>query len=148
MAFMVPHEKRYQELANALAERNLKIRQDSKLCSSYIETGLGQVSEIVDTMELMEFLYKNTKYKKWVSHFESLANDLILESREYESRDSILNKAKYAALKEYFENFKSTNIPTNIPISVKNWFRPRFEIKYRHVKEQYNLFSRIAAALD
>jgi hypothetical protein len=54
--------ERFDELVDALKQRDLELRTDSHLCKLYIASGVGIVGRIVDTMEEMAFLFKHTEY--------------------------------------------------------------------------------------
>lgn len=66
--------KRKEELKNKLDQKNLELRDDSRLCSTYIEQGMITVTrlchdvhtidDIVDVMEEMEYYCKQTDYNK------------------------------------------------------------------------------------
>ncbi len=57
-------EKRKNLLQIALGKRGIALRSDSYLCSTFIETGIGDLPEIVRIMSEMSFLWEKTKYKK------------------------------------------------------------------------------------
>ncbi len=67
---------RKYELIEKLAQKNLKLRSDSRLCNLYINGGIenmnnldvqiNSVDDIVDIMEEMDFYFKHTNYKNMV----------------------------------------------------------------------------------
>ena len=57
---------RFLILRDALKKFNLSIRSDSSLCQEYIFNNSGCVSDIVETMEEMNFLFNHTKYSSQV----------------------------------------------------------------------------------
>ena len=79
--FVAKHNRR-KELIFKLAQRDLVLRSDSKLCQLYIEGGvdhlntvvkqhnglqigpIGSVDDIVDVMEEMDFYFTHTKYSE------------------------------------------------------------------------------------
>lgn len=59
---MLAPAARAKELADALSLRNLELRADSRLCNAYIESGVGDIDEIVDVMDEMRFYHAHTNY--------------------------------------------------------------------------------------
>lgn len=54
---------RKKVLQDALSKHGLTARSDSKLCASYIQTGCGNMEDIVSQMLELHFLHTYTKYK-------------------------------------------------------------------------------------
>jgi hypothetical protein len=59
---MLAPTARAKELADALSLRKLELRADSRLCNAYIESGVGDIDEIVDVMDEMRFYHAHTNY--------------------------------------------------------------------------------------
>lgn len=70
------------ELDEALKDKNLQLRSDSRLCAEYIETGKyygpefeeaegDALESVVLMMEEMDFLFKNTKYREYIDYYDS-----------------------------------------------------------------------------
>ena len=55
---------RRERLTEALHERGLRLREDSWLCSGYIDgqPQVGSLSNVVDGVEVMAFLFRETRY--------------------------------------------------------------------------------------
>ena len=121
-------ENRRLLLSQMLAERNLELRADSKLCEGYIEHGDDcefDLQTIVDIMEEMDFYYKKTPY------ITILRNDIykmkmntsnILTDDDHEEIRKI---AKIKALKIYkFKNKENevelASLPPRIQELVNN----------------------------
>ena len=66
-AIIQQQSDRFNTLYNALNNRNLKIRNDSVVCQDYVIRSNGYLSDIVDTMEEMDFLFKHTNYSSQVT---------------------------------------------------------------------------------
>lgn len=56
--------QRKNDLIKALSEKGLELRSDSKLCSKYINTGEGEIDEIVDRMCQMKYLFDYCDMRK------------------------------------------------------------------------------------
>ncbi|KAG6955582.1 hypothetical protein JG687_00011118, partial [Phytophthora cactorum] len=55
---------RFVVLSGALEARGLRLRADSYICKEFIVWGYGNVSDVVDTMEEMHFLFAHTEYER------------------------------------------------------------------------------------
>lgn len=53
-------------LHNELKKKGLQLRNDSLLCNNFIEYNIGNLSNIVNTMVEMDFLYNKTNYRSMI----------------------------------------------------------------------------------
>ncbi len=96
---------RKNELSERLKQHGLYIRNDSLLCSNYIDYGTGNLDDVVNTMVEMDFFYKYTSYP---GIYKSKLNEWFREQRDFdgeyyhelddESRIELSNAAKRCAL--------------------------------------------------
>ena len=70
---------RYEKLKHLLEKQGLKLRNDSKLCYKYINTGQGDLDYIIERMSQMKYLYEYCDMKKELEKV-SLENEEILEA--------------------------------------------------------------------
>jgi hypothetical protein len=90
---------RYFELKEALESKGLEIRNDSKLCRSYIDEDDGDIEYIVKVMYEMDFFFKKTKYEDIVSKIRERDN------HHDKSRYGVSLWAKKVALLKYKNEF-------------------------------------------
>jgi len=93
-------QERESQLVEALRERGLERRSDSRLCDEYVE-GRSEydLDHIVDIMEEMRFYYRRTRY---VHHVKRIKN----EHREWGERwrhDEVSEDAKERALDQWLK---------------------------------------------
>ena len=121
---IVERLKRQQELTKALQEKGLQLRTDSTLCNSYINDNIGSINNIVDIMHEMDWLFKNTNYKKIMQ--EEIEKE-IREIKNYggyydidDVRHDASSIAKYRAIKEWKNKHKNFigNLPTLISTKI------------------------------
>lgn len=78
---------RFTTLVTALDGRGLVLRDDSRLCEQFITTGVGDIQNVVDTMEEMGFLFAHTEYqKKGRANIKAFRNEVEMYGDWY-SRD-------------------------------------------------------------
>lgn len=65
-----PRQQRREALEEALAVVGLRLRRDSKLCQSYIQTGRGDLRYIVDKMHEMDWYHTKTDYEHFFKQFK------------------------------------------------------------------------------
>lgn len=116
-------ENRRILLAKMLEDRNLKLRDDSKLCEGYINEGDDfeyKPEGIVDIMEEMEFYYGNTTYRLILKNsIRSAEKDKGRKVTDSEHND-IRENAKLKALKLYkFKNKNNKEILDALPPKIK-----------------------------
>ena len=73
-------DARKNALAAALETCGLSLRKDSRLCETWIDTGFGNMSEIVLIMRQMDFLHANTEYPKIMRR---MLNEAYEESKQW-----------------------------------------------------------------
>ncbi|ETO62538.1 hypothetical protein F444_19565 [Phytophthora nicotianae P1976] len=124
---------RFVVLSGALETRGLRLRVDSYICKEFILWGYGYVSDVVDTMEEMNFLFTHTDYEQlcaqrinalqdeWGGWFRrELMNDVVQKCREklkaqlcidflVESRGIVLPQ-KWESCRPRFEEVTSLGI--------------------------------------
>lgn len=59
---------RKQTMQSHLSDRGLELRDDSRLCSAYIQRGTGNPAKIADTMLEMDWLFRHTSYSVLVQN--------------------------------------------------------------------------------
>lgn len=100
--------ERGNKLKQKLDEYGLTLRTDSKLCSQYINHGIGNIEEIVKTMKGMEFLYNNTNYHELMG--KELKNE-IRECKMYGDRldEDEIDKIRESVKKTCVNNYVKIN---------------------------------------
>ena len=68
--FDVIQRRRRSRLIDSLERIGLELRDDSKLCRTYITTGIPPVDEVVSTMEEMRWYYSQTQYQFTVMNID------------------------------------------------------------------------------
>lgn len=136
---MVPNHERACELKVALKARGLKRRQDSALCKQY-ELGITTktLDEIVDTCELMNFLYTKTNFAKLVAANNSRDVERFHEDRTWPDEQAASENAKYPALEEYFLNNVSTL--SQVPVSVRTWFLKNSTTSVEKLRQKLTMY--------
>jgi len=148
--------KRCKELTDKLKLKGLNIRNDSALCSNYIDgDDEYTVDEIVEIMEEMTWLFKNTDYK---NINKKIINEMIQECRDLRERydmEFIKHEAsaiaKYKAIEawlpkneaylEYYDLYPS-RVRNTIDEIIKK--KEEYKIKYNNpkkYKKKYNAIS-------
>ena len=96
---------RYVALTTALTARNCNLRNDSKICRMYIEKNIGEISNIVETMLEMKFLFAHTKYSEIRGQIANrLAREWVREQGFVDWNDvneRASNEAKSEAMKRW-----------------------------------------------
>lgn len=119
---------RYSSLYNSLNDVGLTIRNDSKLCQTYVESGeyngptsgynnIDQYSDldlVVEMMKEMAFLYEKTEY-----------NNIVLKMNRVGAFNS--EKAKYISLYILHQNNDTNQI--SIPIRLRNLMKDSSKLK-------------------
>jgi hypothetical protein len=100
--------ERENKLKQKLDEYGLTLRTDSKLCSQYINHGIGNIEDVVKTMKGMEFLYNNTKYH------ELMGKELKSEFRECKMYGDKMNDDDIEWIRE---NVKKTCVNNYVKIN-------------------------------
>jgi hypothetical protein len=106
---------RENELKNELSKYSLYIRNDSKVCSEYIEKGRGpngeNLNDVVEIMREMNWYFKNTKYKYVV---EDIKYEYRLNDEWYDIVE-VSRQAKIRIVHIYkLNNVSSINLPKNV----------------------------------
>jgi hypothetical protein len=60
----VARDERRAVLEAALAHHGLRLRSDSRVCHAWIETGQGNVQDVVETMLEMDWFFQHTDYSR------------------------------------------------------------------------------------
>lgn len=97
---------RKNELTNALSRMGCQLRSDSRLCNAYIENGKGNLTEIVNTMVEMKFLFQHTRYR-------DIVDDIIDDYREwgeYYDYDDVSRQARSRAIREFKNNDRNLHL--------------------------------------
>lgn len=114
---------RYQELETALRRERMKLREDSRLCAQYIILGeydgpeldiQDALQSVVQMMHEMNFLYRETKYKRFM-------RDLGKTSE----------KAKHYAVRYFLHECTKDSTDTETPI--EEWLLERIPPRLRKV---------------
>ena len=114
-------QNRKENLSLKLKERGLEIREDSRLCKDFIRFGKNDVEFVVDTCEIMNFLFSKTDYEKIRSKMISDENINFLEDRRnnpYPDERECSERAKIVAIRNYLKKEKS-----DIPESVLRFYK-------------------------
>jgi hypothetical protein len=151
-------------LYDALKIHNLTIRSDSVKCISYIQSGSGQINDIVMTMIEMDWFCNHTNYQQRMNNFyhhdrfeksrlvkDKIIEDYVKNPEKYnvtppniESIDTVISK--YKIIKENMDKIKNWNgnIDVNIYLSldgnnsydgeINNYLR---EFAKTHAKEKF-----------
>ena len=135
---LIEQKNRKTELIEKLAEKGLQLRDDSKLCKSYIKRGEGDLQYIVDVMEEMDWFYKNTKYAKFYKEAKDREYENWRsyrgwgESFEYDTTE-ISEIAKKMAISDYLGGsalpplpphaLKSNKELTNLPFNIMKYIK-------------------------
>jgi hypothetical protein len=112
---------RYSSLIEKLAELGLEIRNDSKLCRTYVVDGnyigptdglpenLTDIEKVVEMMKEMEFLFKYTEYEENIALLKGTSKYPLHRGRKLSNSDS--DNAKKAALFEFsIQENKNKNV--------------------------------------
>lgn len=125
-------------LINALKIRNLELREDSVVCSDYINNGCDEYTSCavcVDKMFEMKFMFKQTSYAK-------IMKRLMREEREYRYIDSdtrilISDQAKDEAMSDWSIMKTSDFDVTSIKIdNVNIWPKSLLYERFKYVKSK------------
>jgi hypothetical protein len=135
---LIEQKNRKTELIEKLAEKGLQLRDDSKLCKSYIKRGEGDLQHIVNVMEEMDWFYKNTKYAKFYKEAKDREYENWRsyrgwgESFEYDPTE-ISEIAKKMAISDYLGGsalpplpphaLKSNKELTNLPYNIMKYIK-------------------------
>ncbi|GMF27404.1 unnamed protein product [Phytophthora fragariaefolia] len=108
--------RRYVVLIQALQVRRLKLWEDSRLCNDFITAGFGQVEEVVDTMEEMNFLFAHTSYsRRCENKIHNMCDNGLSEwyprGEFREMMQDCRNEAKIELCIEYLEDRKGLTLP-------------------------------------
>jgi hypothetical protein len=99
---MAEKQKRKTDLTDALQVKGLDLRSDSSMCRNYIVTGCGvngeTLSDIVDIMHEMSWLYTNTNY----SHYVDYCINEYRGQGEWYNKDVVVNAAKMRVTLSWF----------------------------------------------
>ena len=87
--------RRKKEMRRALAERGLKLRGDSYLCTKYINEGAGDLDDIAKKMKIMHILHTHTNYIKVLDSLPYYDNR---EEKLEEARRIVMNGKKFGHL--------------------------------------------------
>lgn len=117
--------QRLVHLRSALAQKGLALRQDSRLCSSFIDYNNGDLDEIVSTMEEMNFYFEHTNYER----LREEAFDRIVRREKYYKgiHTDASEDGKEKALREWTKQCGGIQVALErqeLPISLKNRLRP------------------------
>jgi hypothetical protein len=107
---------RKRNLEKELLKNGIKMRNDSKLCESYIQDGDesgNNIEEIVRIMVEMEFLYKRTQYGNILQ--KNKLNDTVGSFRTEEQEEEFRKISKKEAVNKYVSDGNDVNI---IPFSL------------------------------
>lgn len=89
--YIVGKETRTNDLITGLKSRGLVLRNDSVLCSKYIEgESEYELGYIIDTMEQMDWFFTNTKYSQY--------------SKEYDNDEYQMRKSYYDSDYNYYRS--------------------------------------------
>jgi len=110
--------KRRFELKNALEKYNLQIRDDSELCKRYITYNELSISEVVKSVRIMNFLYKETNYKNIINNeIDDIRYDIRMAYGylpEHVYKDiirSYIEPLKVRALKNWKRKNRNVEVP-------------------------------------
>ena len=98
--------EREAALTEALRSRGCELRDDSRLCSRYIDTGRGDVDDIANTMAEMRFCFAHTRYLE-------ILDDNIQSMRDAGERFDFYEEtalAREQAIDEYVRNGRSLHL--------------------------------------
>lgn len=105
--------ERERILVAELRKHGCELREDSRLCSAYIQRGVGDPQEIATTMEEMQFFHNHTQYQQIISRNIEDA----LDNYGHFDRDEESYCAKALALQLYVRAGMSLHL---IPESLRN----------------------------
>lgn len=91
---------RIKELTDALENKGLELRSDSRLCEQYVRNGSLSLELVVNTMEEMNFYHNYTNYRE-------IYGDIVEEMLNYKGRfdkDEVSEEAKSEALDLFVKN--------------------------------------------
>jgi hypothetical protein len=101
LAMLTLQDAQKQELAEALSERGLEVQNYSCACNKYIRIGAGNVDEIVDDLDEMQFYREHTTYwtktlysSSQVAKIHALTKWIAQERSSNDSRLSITLQCK------------------------------------------------------
>lgn len=109
------------KLKKALEERGLELRNDSYYCDQYIYHNKFSLKKVCDMMQVMNFLFKKTKY---TSILDDIREDILDDYRcKFESPDLDMQiplnekyreMAKEMAIKRYIKKHGKKDVPKSV----------------------------------
>lgn len=114
--------EREEYLKELLHERGLELRDDSKLCESYIENGTPDEHKVVEIMEEMDFFFKHTDYQKFMNSImneEPIDREMKIDS--IDASEEAKNKALSKWCKEKVKNGMCPTDCEELPMSLTTW---------------------------
>lgn len=137
--FIVDKIERKQLLIDKLKQNGLKLRNDSELCSKYINNNDNSLEYVVNTMIEMDFYFKYTEYssefnkEKPHKYYNNNYNKYGYDDDDYCNYDYILasSNAKNNALHKWCKKYNSYEEALNhkLPISLYDKVLKIFEKK-------------------
>ena len=111
-------------LINELSKVGCELRNDSKLCSAYIENNDGNPVYIAGIMCEMKFYYKHTQYERILDNLIDDAKEEQYYHGEYYDYNELSMEAKEIAITKFCKQFKQySEINVDIPITLQNEIR-------------------------
>lgn len=111
------------KLIQALENRGIELRDDSRLCNDYIKCDKGAIEEIVEVMVEMDFFHKYTNYANMRSQNMTTMMQQALEYEGYLSKQDIeeigymaSKKAQQTAFSLWLQSFVSKEDALKTPI--------------------------------
>lgn len=132
---IVEQNNRRRLMETRLQEHGLRIREDSVLCSDFIESNRGDIEKVVETMVEMDFYFKYTPYpdeysKERDNYFYTDHNGrTIYRTLTENERHDISMNAKRKALNKWCARYfcfdaaiERKHLPTSLVPAVKKYF--------------------------
>jgi hypothetical protein len=125
-------DARRTHLQTALNDVGCVLRRDSRLCNAYINSGNGDVSNIVQTMLEMKFYVEHTTYpqeirRRMYTYYTDYEDRELWEDDDDDNRDQISAATKKTVLRVWVEKYGKLSISRScLPTSLKNTVRLEF----------------------
>jgi hypothetical protein len=131
-------DEREYELKIALGKVGLTLRNDSRLCSNYIENNEGSIEFIVERMCQMKFLFDYHNMNYYIQKANEEQNETI--EAGYFPDTSALDDAEYEVMKQYdFIYPKMWCFPWQKVNSIEDLMRDKKLIIPEFLGTQYNI---------